>query len=285
MLSLLPLRILYLLSDGIYFLIYYCFGYRKKVVFANLNIAFPEKSNAEKTRIAKDFYHLFIDTFIETIKLISISKKEYCKRYEFDDTLLTQIQSSKQNIQLHTGHFFNYEFLNHSFAIHKKHYKGLGIYSALSNKAFNKIMFDMRSKFGTTLISTTDFKSKFHQYTTEPYLLGLAADQSTSHPLNAYWVNFFGRKTAFIKGPEKGARAMNTAVIMIYIYPVKRGYYKIESSLLTTEPNSLPQGFITKSLSKFLEEKIKEHPSNYLWSHKRWKHVYDAEKYADITID
>ena len=59
--SLIPLRILYIISDGIYFLIYYYLGYRNKVVFKNLNIAFPEKSDQEKIRIAKDFYHKFFD--------------------------------------------------------------------------------------------------------------------------------------------------------------------------------------------------------------------------------
>lgn len=266
-------------------MVYYVFGYRKEVVFKNLSIAFPEKSEQEKIKIAKEFYGLFIDTFIETIKLISISKKQFQARFQFDPNILKELQKTKQSIQLHTGHFFNYEFLNLGFAIHKGTYKWLGIYSVLSNPAFNKIMYNMRSKFGTTLISSKEFRSSFHQYTNEPYLLGLAADQSTSNPLNAYWIDFFGKKTAFIKGPEKGARAMNTAVVMIYIYPKKRGYYKIESSLLTTEPNNLPYGAITKALANFLEEKIKQHPANYLWSHKRWKHEYDAEKYKDLTVN
>ena len=68
-----------MLSDGIYFLIYYVVGYRKDVVFKNLTIAFPEKSDEEKIKISKEFYGLFVDTFIETIKLISISKKEFQK--------------------------------------------------------------------------------------------------------------------------------------------------------------------------------------------------------------
>ena len=266
-------------------MVYYVFGYRKEVVFKNLNIAFPEKSEQEKIKIAKEFYGLFIDTFIETIKLISISKKQFLKRFEFDASILNELQKSQQPIQLHTGHFFNYEFLNLGFAIHKAQYVWLGIYSALSNKAFNTIMYNMRSRFGTTLISTKEFRNSFHQYTNKTYMLGLAADQSTSNSLNAYWIDFFGKKTAFIKGPEKGARAMNTAVLMIYIYPKKRGYYKIESSLLTTEPNNFPHGAITKALAKFLEDKIKQHPANYLWSHKRWKHEYDAVKYKDLTVD
>lgn len=285
LLSLLPLRVLYWLSDFIYWLVFYVFGYRKAIVLKNLSIAFPEKTEEERIKIAKEFYGLFIDTFIETIKLISISKKQFLKRLEIDVAVLNELQKTNQPIQLHSGHFFNYEFMNYAFAIHKAHYTWLGIYSALSNKAFNKIIYDMRSRFGTTLISTKEFKTSFHQFTAQPYLLGLAADQSTSNPLNAYWVDFFGKKTAFIKGPEKGARSMNTAVVMVYIYPKKRGYYKIECNLLTTTPNELPHGAITKSLAQLLEEKIKQHPANYLWSHKRWKHEYDEEKYKHLTID
>ena len=258
--------------------------HRKEVVMKNLTIAFPNKTETEKIRIAKDFYHLFVDTFIETIKLISISKKDILRRLDFDPTLLLQLQQTNQKIQLHSGHFFNYEFMNLGFAIHKQNYNWLVIYAALSNKSFNKIIYDMRAKFGTTLISTTDFKTKFHQYTLQPYMLGLAADQNTHNPKNAYWTNFFGKKTPFIIGPEKGAKAMNTTVVMVYIYPIKRGYYKMETSLLTTTPNNTTPGSITKALANFIEQKIKEHPANYLWSHKRWKHEFDEEKYGKLLV-
>ena len=52
-LSLLPIRALYILSDFIYVLVYYVFGYRKKVVMENLLIAFPEKTEQERKKIAK----------------------------------------------------------------------------------------------------------------------------------------------------------------------------------------------------------------------------------------
>jgi KDO2-lipid IV(A) lauroyltransferase len=175
--------------------------------------------------------------------------------------------------------------MNLAIGIYKNSHSWLGVYAQLSNKAFDKIIFDMRSKFGTTLISTKDFRSKFHQYTTTPYMLGLAADQNTHNPNNAYWANFFGKKTPFVKGPEKGAKTMNTAIVMVYIYPVKRGYYKVETSLLTTTPNAMPDGFITKALVDFIEEKIKQYPANYLWSHKRWKHEYDAEKFDHLLVN
>ena len=76
--SLLPFRVLYLLSDFFYFITWYIIGYRKQVVFKNLLIAFPEKTAAERIAIAKEFYHHFWDNWIEALKLLSISKKICC---------------------------------------------------------------------------------------------------------------------------------------------------------------------------------------------------------------
>ncbi len=250
----------------------------------NLSITFPEKTEKQKLNIAKGFYHQFIDTFIETIKLISISKKEFLSRLEFDGSLLAELSSKQQSIQLHSGHFFNYEFMNLGAALYLKN-NWVGIYASMSNKAIDKIIFDMRKRFGTILISNNEFRSRFHQYSNKPYSLGLAADQNPHNPYNAYWADFFGKKTAFVKGPEKGSKSKNTAVVMVYINRVKRGYYRLETTLLTTTPNATPEGFITKSLVNFIEEKIKQNPSNYLWSHKRWKHEFDEQKFGHLVID
>lgn len=250
----------------------------------NLNIAFPEKTQKEKVRICKDFFHLFIDTFIETIRLISISEKQFKKRLTFNPEELQKAIATGKSIQLHSGHFFNYEFMNLGLALHKQECKWLGIYHQLSNPAFNKIIVDMRSKFGTTLISTQEFKNRFHVYSGQQYLIGLAADQNPSNPFNAYWTTFFNQKTAFVKGPEKGAKLKDTAILMVYIHPIKRGYYNMEVTPLTFTPKETNEGFITNSLANFIENKVKQYPANYLWSHKRWKHPYDEGKYKDITV-
>src|SRR5690349_15015236 len=89
--SLLPFFILYRIADFFYFLVYYVFGYRKKIVMANLLQAFPEKTEKERIRIAKDFYHNLIDTFIESLKFISISKKQVQKRSSGDLELINEL--------------------------------------------------------------------------------------------------------------------------------------------------------------------------------------------------
>src|ERR1700755_1765774 len=84
--SLLPLKVLYIISDLIYTLLYHVIGYRKKVVFSNLALAFPEKTDAERKSIAKKFYRNFTDNWIEVIKMISISEKAILKRISTDFT-------------------------------------------------------------------------------------------------------------------------------------------------------------------------------------------------------
>lgn len=274
LLSLLPWRILYAISNGLYFIVYYLIGYRKEVVFKNLQIAFPEKTDEERLKIAKEFYKNFVDTFIETIKLITVTDKDIEKRCLFDATVLNKLQKTQQNIQFHTGHFFNWEFVN--LIVAKKFIgKFIGVYMPLSNKAIDKIVYNMRSKYNTVLVSATEFKNNFHNYNKEPYALGLAIDQKPGNIKNAVWTNFFGKMTPFYTGPEKGAVRMNTAVILVNFYRIKRGFYKIDYEILTTNPRELPNGFITKKSIEYIEDCIKQRPANYLWSHRRWKIEFD----------
>ncbi|MES2005096.1 MAG: lysophospholipid acyltransferase family protein [Bacteroidota bacterium] len=284
LLSLIPWWLMYLISDGLYVLVYYVFGYRKVVVMKNLSIAFPEKTEKERIRIAKDFYKSFVDSFVEMVKLVSISPSEFDRRYSIDVEILNQLYKTGQNVQLHSGHFFNWEFMNLGVSKNSP-YPLIGIFTALSNPNFNRLIKKIRSQFGTILISTADFRTHFHQYTTQPYSLGLVADQNPVDPANAYWVPFFGKLTPFVKGPEKGAKSKNTAVVMVDLYKVKRGYYQTDLTLLTTTPKETPTGYITKKLIAHIEESVKKRPHNYLWSHRRWKFEFDAEKFGKYVIE
>ncbi len=67
LISLLPWRVMYLISDFIAFILYHFVGYRKKVVIANLQIAFPEKSDKERLVIVKRFYRQFTDNLVGVV--------------------------------------------------------------------------------------------------------------------------------------------------------------------------------------------------------------------------
>lgn len=285
--SLLPWFILYLVSDGIYILVYYVFGYRKKVVLNNLQIAFPEKTEKERIRIAKDFYHNFIDNFIETLKLISISEKEMLRRFKTNNiNVLNDLYDKVDKVQIITGHYFNWEFANLSVGIESK-FPFLVVYMPLKNKSFNKLIYTIRTKFKTVLISATNYRNEFKKYSSGKYSLILVSDQNPGNPENAYWGNFFGKKTPLVKGPEKGSKQNNTAVIYADFYKIKRGFYQLDFELISINPREdfKKEGTLTKLLLHKIEESIKQHPANYLWSHKKWKHEFDEKKHGHLIID
>ena len=281
--SLLPWRFFYLLSDGISFLLFAVFKYRREVVLQNLAIAFPEKTKEEHLKIAKQFYRDFTDHFLESIKLISISKKELNKRFQCDYSPMNDLYDSGLNITLLSGHFFNFEFANTAYAINMR-YPFVGVYMPLSNKIFDQLFYTIRTRFDTNLVAATHFKKEFSVYAKGRYVLGLIGDQNPGNPGNSYWTNFFGRMTCFVKGPEKGARYNKNAVILCYIFKTQRGYYQSKLKVLTTDPSTLPEGEITKQMVAFFEESIRKNPSNYLWSHRRWKWQYDENKHQHLVI-
>ena len=125
--SLLPWGIIYGISDFLYLIIYRIFGYRKKVVMDNLKTAFPEKTENERKKIANEMYHRLIDTFLETIKLISISEKELNERFICNYEVINYLFQTGQNVQIHGGHFFNWEYLNLAYCANVN-YPFIGVY-------------------------------------------------------------------------------------------------------------------------------------------------------------
>jgi len=284
-LSLLPWRICYIISDGIAFILQNVVQYRKEVINKNLSIAFPNKSILERQKIATQFYKNFMDSFIETIKLISISDAEFQKRFTSNVEVLNNLYSSGQSVQVVAGHFFNWEFANWGAAKYGK-YPFIGVYMPLTNPHFNKLVLKMRERYGSIMIPATQFKTQFHKYSTQGhYAMALAADQNPGNPLSAYWISFFGKLTPFVKGPEKGAKLNNTAQVFAYFHSTKRGHYHLEYEVMTTSPNYFKDGQLTALYVRILEEKIKQNPANYLWSHKRWKYEYDPKQHAQLVVD
>ena len=257
LLSLLPWRVFYIISDFFAFILQYVVKYRVDVVAKNLAIAFPDKSVAERKKIANAFYQKFTDSFVETIKFISISTREYEKRFTSNVEVLNDLYDTGQSVQIMAGHFFNWEYANWGVAKYGK-YPFLAVYMPLSNGFFDKMILQMRARFGSIMIPATQFKSQFHQYANKgPYVMALAADQNPSNPMKAFWVPFFGKNIPFVKGPEKGAILNNTAQVFVHFYSTKRGYYHMEYSLMTTSPQAFKEGELTAMYVKILEEKIK----------------------------
>jgi Kdo2-lipid IVA lauroyltransferase/acyltransferase len=283
LLSLLPYFVIYAISDGLTFLVYNVFGYRKQIVLQNLTIAFPEKTLAERKKIAKQFYKNFIDTLLETIKMISLSEAEFERRCTVDIDASNALAAKGKSIHFHGAHQMNWEYANWVF-VRKLAIPMVGIYMPIKNNVINKIFYSLRARYNTVLVSTKEFKSRMHNVFNNQYALALAVDQNPGNLENSYWVNFFTKASPFVTGPDRGAIKNNAAVVFVKFIKTKRGYYHFATKVVVENANECTEGELTVLFRDFLEETIRESPDNYLWSHRRWKHIYQPY-YEKFWID
>ena len=284
LLSLLPMWLLYRLSDVLSLLLYFVIRYRRGVVMGNLGIAFPERTEAQRRSIAKKFYRNFTDSLIETIKLLSASPDFLRKHFILDNPeLLEDFYTKGQKIQLHMGHLFNWEVANASVPL-STNYTFIVVYMPLENRSFERIFLRLRSRTGTVLLPATNMRRAILPYRNTQYMLALVADQSPPGAEISYWLNFFGKPTPFVRTPERGARIANIPAVFARMYKTKRGYYRAQLTTLSDQPATLPEGELTRRYRQMLEAAIREHPEDYLWSHKRWKKEW-KEEYASLWIE
>ena len=254
---------------------YHVLGYRKEIVMSNLSIAFPNKSPEERAAIAKQFYKNLADTFLETIKLLSISASAFEKRITLDPTEVNRIASFK-NVQVHSGHQMNWEYAHLAFA-KKMNVRWVGVYMKIKNNNIDRLFLQIRRRFCAHMVSAGNFSKEIRPVYDQRYALALIADQNPGIPKNAYWLHFFNRPAPFLTGADKGATRNNTAVVFVNFIKVRRGYYKFEPHIITENGSEFKDGEITLLYRDFLERSITERPDNYLWSHRRWKWSYKNE--------
>ena len=266
-------RLLYLFSDFMYYVLYYIFSYRKKVVRENLKLAFPEMSSLERTKIEKKYYKYLADIFLESFKSMNISEDEMKKRYKFKNPeLLDKIYDKKQNLILIAGHYCSWEWV---FILDRfTKYKINAIYKKLSNKYFDNWAKKNRSKYNGDLISTKDTfreilkKSK----TSELNLYGFASDQSPRKNKATYWGEFLNNYVPIHVGAEIIAKKYNMAVVFMDVQKIKRGFYEVSFKTITEEPKKFKDYEITDKFIDLLEKQITNKPEYYTWTHKRFKH-------------
>ncbi len=273
LISILPFRLLYAFSDGLYLLIYRIIGYRKATVQENLRLVFPEKSDNEINKLTKKFYHHLCDMVVEAIKSMTISEKEMKKRFTFENIdEVKQYEASNKSVILMVAHYGSWEWI---FILQKhiKH-KGYAIYKRLNNKYFDRLVKRIRARYNSYLITTKETfevlqKAKNNNELT---INGFAADQSPKPDKAYHWLNFMGIKVPVYTGAELMAKRLDMPVVFFAVKRIKRGYYQGRFKTIAEYPNDFNDYEITDQFFKLVEQQIYDAPEYYLWTHKRWKH-------------
>lgn len=270
--SLLPLWVFYRLSDGLYYLVYHVVRYRRRVVYANLRSSFPEKSEAEIERIAKDFYSFFCDYIVETLKLFSMGEKNMRKRMKFEG--LDQVREDFANgrsASAYLGHYCNWEWIS-SLGLHLDEQCGQ-IYHPLENATLDRLFLYMRGRFKAQSIKMDDTFLTILKWKKEgrKNIVGYIADQVPGYNNIHYWADFLHHDTPVFTGAERISKIMDTAVYYIDVERPRRGYYVARFIKIADSLNEHPVFFATEQYFRLLEQNIQRAPQYWLWSHKRWK--------------
>ena len=272
-LSLLPMGLLYRLSDCLFFLMFYVVGYRKKVVFTNLQNSFPEKSPKEHKDIARKFYQHLCDLIVESIKIFSISEKEALKRFKIHNPeALQPYYDAGQSVIFVMGHYGSWELAASAVGLSIEHIPA-GIYQPIKNKFFDQKIRESRCKRRTEVIHRKKVTETFEENERINKLMAVffIADQAPRSSKKAHWVEFLNQDTAYAFGGDYYARKFDQPVFYGKIWKPKRGHYEAEFVHLIDHANEKPPGWVIDEYSKRLEVQIREKPEHWLWTHKRWK--------------
>lgn len=274
-LSLLPLRVLYVLSDILFFVIYHVIKYRRRVVHENLTRSFPEMTRSEITVLERDFYSHLCDLVVESIRLFSISEEEIRRRCPLiNPEVLDPFFQEGRSVMVVAGHYNNWEIGGTVFPLFTRH-KVMGIYAPMTNRYFNDRFIETRGRFGLKLVSKKVVTEWFKENIHEPWVVLFGADQSPTHSKVVHWTQFLHQETAVMLGTERYAREYNCPVVYVYVSKRSRGKYQMELKLICDQSAETEPGFITETHTRWLETQIREHPQYWLWTHKRWKRKKD----------
>lgn len=273
-----PFWLMYFFADGLYFLMNYVVGYRKSVIDKNLLRCFPEKTDKERKLIRKNFYKRLSDILIESIKGYTLSEKELLKRFTSKGHEVTYPNfEENKSIFVLTGHLCNWEWGNAVISQDLKHIPAV-LYKPISNPFIEKYVEARRGRFGSKMVSIYHSMRYFLVKKERPAAYFLVADQFPTTREKQKMVDFFGKTSAFLHGPENFSRQLKAPVYFIEMKRVRRGYYAMEFFKLTDDSSQLPENELTQRYAAHLEASIRRQPEDWMWSHKRWKNeLYDFE--------
>ena len=276
-----PFRCLYILSDILYYPLYFIVRYRRKIVRKNLVESFPDKGTDEIIRLEKKFYHFFVDMTLESCKLATITPEEIGRRMKFVNVeMVNEMLRNGQSVSLFLGHYGNWEWIS---SLGLWLYEGAGvaqIYRKLRNRTMDRIMKEMRERSGSVCVDmhkTVRFVADAAA-DGRPYIIGFIADQSPKRRESRHFIPFLNHMVPVLTGTEKVTKHFGYKAVFAGMRRVRRGYYECEFSMLHDDPRALPDFELTGLYFRKLESEILRHPEYYLWTHNRFKYARQADE-------
>ncbi len=275
--ALLPLCVLYRFSDFAAWILRCVVKYRRELVCRNLTRCFPDASPLQIKRWEKQFYKSLCDTFIEALKLLSISDRQMNRRVEVvNASLVDDAVESGHSVVLFLGHYGNWEWVTKICAHFKSDCRVSQIYHPLSSAIFDRLMLKIRSRFGSESIPMSRTLRRLLAIEREGHhwVCGFISDQRPVGKELHNWADFMGIDTPFIGGGEELGEKMDAKFLYVDVERLSRGYYRLTFMPVEPDAEDLAGGVdhpYTRQYLRLLETTIRRNPPYWLWSHDRFR--------------
>jgi KDO2-lipid IV(A) lauroyltransferase len=274
--SRLPLAVLYVISDIIFFITFYVIRYRRKVVMDNLEKSLPHKSGKELKQIERTFFRNLCDYAAETLRLLTISKKELQRRVVFTNPdVIKEFTNKNHSVLILAAHQFNWEWLLAAGCFNLPATVDF-VYQPQSSNLANDFSLAIRTRFGGHPVKRETVGREALRRKEIVRATAIVADQYPGHfNHRKYWATFLGQQTAFFYGISQLATLADAGAYFAAIKKTSRGHYEVTLIKLGSPPYLEESGL--RIIDRYIEESekvIHEQPEGWLWSHKRWKNLY-----------
>ncbi len=270
-LSRLPLPVLYAFSSFLYVLAYYVVRHRHRVIGDQLETVFPQRTAAQRRAIHRQFLKSFCDVAVELIKSVTITPEQLCERVQIrNPEMAREHLAAGKSVMLVTSHLCNWEWLLHGMVL-QLGYPVDAAYKPLHDQWGERLMYNLRTRFGARLIPAKDLLADFLKRRGIVRALAMNADQAPVSTDRRHWTWFLGQETAFYVGAEQISRSTRLPMIFLAMRRIRRGYYEVELERLWDGVERLESGAITERYARLCEAEVYRAPADWLWSYRRWK--------------
>ncbi len=273
--QLLPLSGVRRVGRGLGRFVYAVIGHRKDVTLNNLRRAFPEKPEAELVQIARGAFENVGISLLELVWFPRMTREDVLKEVRFEKPEIIQNAYNKgKGVLLLTAHFGNWELLGQALTVHfKRPINGLA--KTQSNRLVNEQINRRRELFGTKVIPMETSLREVLRALGDGEMVAIAADQAA--PKENVPMAFFGTMVPTHTGPSALSLKMGSPIVAVFAVRSTDGTYDahlidVPSDDLVgqSEENVIE---LTRRHVRITEDIIRQYPDQWLWMHKRWKHV------------
>ncbi len=235
-------------------------------------MVFPKISQTDLKQIERSYYRHMCDVLLETIKTMKISKTDFEKRFRITNPHVVHAVEQYRSVIVLIPHYGNWEW---SIAVSNNvNIKSYAVYQKIQNRYFDALIKRIRAKWNTTLIHQKEMVRTIirNEKNGTKALYGIVSDQSPQSHRTRYWRPFMGITVPVFENPEQIARKFDLAVFFAKISKVRRGFYELEFVPISEQASLTAEHEITDKFIELTEDCIRQDPSLYLWTHRRWKH-------------